>query len=137
MLTPTTLVHVAERAELRVVGRGEGDELLCVYDGRWPDQVFSVAAGEPDLVVWLDAAGRDVDDLWPGRDRVDGAISLVAISLQSALDAREVVPLSVRLSHSRWLAEPEETRADDGASEATDREWRAPPRSDSAGHGPG
>lgn len=74
----------------------------------------------------LDNAGKDVNTLWPGRDRLDGAVSLLAIALDAALGARVSAPESVTLGEDgRWLTSPRDVPASGGWAAGGAASWQA------------
>jgi hypothetical protein len=84
-------------------------EVRCrsaAFDGA---EVVVVAA--PDVLeASIHQAAAEVPHLWPGREARDGALALLATSLQAVIEARREAPRSVRLSaNGLWRATPAET----------------------------
>jgi hypothetical protein len=128
VLVTDLLAEVISRASFRAIGARDGDQQSCVDDHRWPGHEFTVSATQRNLRAYIDSAVEDVEHLWPGRDQEDGAISLAAINLESAIAGRNAAPERVHLTRSRWVAEPPDTPIRFDVEPGGSYEWRAAPR---------
>jgi hypothetical protein len=99
-------VDLLQRAGLVATARGADSRFACTSH-RWPGVEITVAVDPARVDAFVDGAARDVADLWPSRDTEDGALSLLAIHLESELAKAEVPPAHVELSgRARWVLRP-------------------------------
>ena len=123
------LDEVLKRADVEILTSPASDVRVCSYQ-RWPGVRFEVRAVTADLERWLAIAAQETEHLWPGREGVDGAISLFAISLSAHLDVRMLPASSVSFeADGLWTVFPKEIQAQSLGTDGHD--WRAaPPRVD-------
>jgi len=92
-----------DRAGLVVTARRADVRFTCTF-GRWPGVELTVAVDPRHVDAFVGRAATDVADLWPSRDTEDGALSLLAIHLESQLLTADGPPPHVWLSgDARWL----------------------------------
>lgn len=113
-----SLVDVCRRAGLSLgqpaIGEGaDADQKSTSVTCRspaWGDLDFTVVAPSDVFMLSLEQAASDVDDLFPGRNRVDGAIALLSTALQAAVESRLSPPEIVALvGPGSWTVTPPET----------------------------
>lgn len=123
-VTAEALLDLCLRAELGVTPGETAYDVRARHD-RWPNQTFLVVADERALSAALHASGDDVEELWPGLDRVDGALALLATSLRAALDVRRSAPEQVAFSHAgMWVVTPADD-APDAVGDTDGVRWSA------------
>lgn len=90
------------RADLTVAHRA--DVRFTCTSGRWPGSQITVAVDPAHVDAFVGRAAADVEALWPSRDTEDGALSLLAIHLESQLLTADAAPAHVWLDPGgRWV----------------------------------
>lgn len=97
------------RAGLAVTAHRGGVRFTCTSP-RWPGHELTVAVDPAHVDAVVAGAATDVADLWPSRDTEDGALSLLAVHLESALDTAEEPPEHAWLTgDGRWVLRARDT----------------------------
>ncbi|WP_454086031.1 hypothetical protein [Georgenia sp. Marseille-Q6866] len=92
-----------ERAGLEVTAHRGDVRFTCTF-GRWPGGELTVAVDPRHVDAVVAGAATDVADLWPSRGTEDGALSLLAIHLESQLLTAAAPPARVWLdAGGRWV----------------------------------
>lgn len=133
-MTLGTLIEICRRADLEISATADRPLPVAARYARWPHRTFEVTIDDDEsLVRALNRAASDVEDLWPGRDREEGALTLLSTSLRAALDSRQTAPRTVTFDGSGlWVTTPQEETPGSG-SRRTERRWMAPRRTGAAG----
>lgn len=98
--------NLLERAGL-VVAAHRGDVRFACTSPRWRGHELTVAVDPAHVDAVVAGAATDVADLWPSRDTEDGALSLLAVHLESELAKVDEPPERAWLTgDGQWVLRP-------------------------------